>query len=104
MLLSYHSGEDTAVKRALRQASTSTAPPGLPVELPEHAPPLRLLVRGAEQADAGQVRANPRAQSVRLRAAERVSGTGQDRHAGAGCGHFITTHDTMSATTTRSDD
>ena len=33
---------------------------------------LRLLVRGSEKASAEEIDANPRAQSVRLRAAERV--------------------------------
>ena len=37
-----------------------------------HEPPLRLLTRGAEQADAAEVAANPRAASVRLRAVERI--------------------------------
>ncbi len=70
--LSYHSLEDRIVKRALVQGARSSAPPGLPVELPEHAPWLRLLTRGAEVADAAEVAANPRAASVRLRAAERL--------------------------------
>jgi 16S rRNA (cytosine1402-N4)-methyltransferase len=35
-------------------------------------PWLRLLTRGAEKADDGEVAANPRAASVRVRAAERL--------------------------------
>jgi 16S rRNA (cytosine1402-N4)-methyltransferase len=35
-------------------------------------PQLRLLTRGAEQASAEEVAANPRAASVRLRAVERI--------------------------------
>ena len=38
----------------------------------EQQPALRLITRGAEQADADEVAANPRAASVRLRAIERV--------------------------------
>ena len=68
----YQSLEDRMVKRTFAAGATSSAPPDLPVEQPEHAPYLRLLTRGAEQADAAEVAANPRAQSVRLRAAERV--------------------------------
>ena len=69
---SYHSLEDRLVKRVLAERARSTAPPGLPLELPEHAPVLRLLTRGAEQADDAEIAANPRAASVRLRAAERI--------------------------------
>jgi 16S rRNA (cytosine1402-N4)-methyltransferase len=72
VVLSYQSLEDRIVKRALQARSTSTAPAGLPVELPEHRPELRLLVRGAELADETERAANPRATPVRLRAAERV--------------------------------
>ena len=71
----YQSLEDRMVKRALAAGATSSAPPDLPVERPEHAPYLRLLTRGAEQADADEVARNPRAASVRLRAAVRVRPT-----------------------------
>ena len=69
---SYQSLEDRIVKQALAELAKSTAPPGLPVELPEHAPRIRLLTRGSEQAGEDETAANPRAQSVRLRAAERT--------------------------------
>lgn len=72
LVLSYHSLEDRIVKRAFSAASTGTAPAGLPVEPEEHAPRFRLLVRGAEQASQVERSVNPRAASVRLRAAERV--------------------------------
>jgi 16S rRNA (cytosine1402-N4)-methyltransferase len=72
VVLSYHSLEDRLVKRVLTAGATSRAPHGLPV-VPEHdLPTLRLLTRGAEPADAQEVAANPRAASVRLRAAERI--------------------------------
>ena len=74
-VLSYHSLEDRITKRALVAGATSTTPPGLPVELAEHAPFLRLLTRGAEEADAAEQLANPRSASVRLRAAERIRAT-----------------------------
>ncbi|HEX6935913.1 MAG TPA: 16S rRNA (cytosine(1402)-N(4))-methyltransferase RsmH [Actinomycetes bacterium] len=72
VVLSYHSLEDRLVKRTLVAGATSTAPPGLPVVLPEHEPVLRLLTRGAEEPDAAEIAANPRAASARLRAAERL--------------------------------
>ncbi|MGC5583550.1 16S rRNA (cytosine(1402)-N(4))-methyltransferase RsmH [Ornithinimicrobium sp. W1665] len=75
VVLSYHSLEDRITKRGLAAGATSTAPPGFPVELPEHAPWLRLLVRGAEQADEVETARNPRSASVRLRAAERIRPT-----------------------------
>jgi 16S rRNA (cytosine1402-N4)-methyltransferase len=72
VVLSYQSLEDRLVKRALAAASTSTAPAGLPMELPEHRPQFKLLVRGAELASESEQAENPRAKPVRLRAAERV--------------------------------
>lgn len=72
VVLSYQSLEDRLVKREFADASASTAPAGLPVELPEHAPRFRLLVKGAQLASDEERAANPRATPVRLRAAERV--------------------------------
>ncbi|MFV0433222.1 MAG: 16S rRNA (cytosine(1402)-N(4))-methyltransferase RsmH [Leucobacter sp.] len=72
VFMSYQSLEDRLVKRELAGRSRSTAPAGLPVELPEHRPEFRLLTRGAELADAAERERNPRAIPVRLRAAERV--------------------------------
>lgn len=74
VVMAYQSLEDRIVKRILQTRSRSTAPQGLPVELPEHRPELRLLTRGAELASDDEKTANPRAASVRLRAAERVRG------------------------------
>nr|WP_209665350.1 16S rRNA (cytosine(1402)-N(4))-methyltransferase RsmH [Amycolatopsis magusensis] len=69
---SYQSLEDRLVKQALAAKAKSRTPEGLPVELPGHGPELRLLTRGAEQANEAEIEANPRASSVRLRAAERI--------------------------------
>ncbi len=74
VVMAYHSLEDRIVKQVLTAGARSTTPPDLPVELPEHAPQLRLLTRGAETASPAEVEANPRAASVRLRAAERLRG------------------------------
>lgn len=72
VVLSYQSLEDRIVKHVLVAGSTSSAPRGLPVELPEHQPTLKLLVRGAELASEAEIASNPRSAPVRLRAAERV--------------------------------
>jgi 16S rRNA (cytosine1402-N4)-methyltransferase len=72
--LSYHSLEDRIVKRALVARTVSTAPRGLPVETDDTAPTFRMLTRGAPKAADGEVESNPRAASVRLRAAERIRG------------------------------
>ena len=72
VVMSYQSLEDKVVKAELVAGSTSTVPVDLPFVPEGSAPPLRLLVRGAEQASAQEVADNPRAASVRLRAAERV--------------------------------
>ncbi|NEE03085.1 16S rRNA (cytosine(1402)-N(4))-methyltransferase RsmH [Phytoactinopolyspora halotolerans] len=74
VFLAYHSLEDRMVKRTLAAGAASTAPPGLPVELPEHRPVLKLLTRG-EAPTPDEVAANPRAGSARLRAAERARST-----------------------------
>lgn len=72
VVLSYQSLEDRIVKRALGERARTTAPPDMPVLRPEDEPELALLTRGAEKADESEVAVNPRAASVRLRAAERV--------------------------------
>jgi len=72
VVLSYHSLEDRIVKRALAEQARSRTPVDLPVELPGHGPRLRLLTRGAELAGEQETADNPRAASVRLRAAERI--------------------------------
>ncbi len=72
VVLAYQSLEDRIVKQQLAVRSRSTAPSGLPIELPEHRPEFRLLVRGAELADESERARNPRSIPVRLRAAERL--------------------------------
>jgi 16S rRNA (cytosine1402-N4)-methyltransferase len=72
VVLSYHSLEDKMVKQALRRGAEITAPPDLPVIPPDSRPWLRLITRGSEVASEAEVAANPRARSVRLRAAEKL--------------------------------
>ena len=75
-VLSYHSLEDRTTKQAFAAGATSSTPPGLPVELPEHAAYLSLVTRGGEEPDDAEVALNPRAASAHLRVAERVRATG----------------------------
>jgi 16S rRNA (cytosine1402-N4)-methyltransferase len=71
VVLSYQSLEDKIVKTELVRRSTSDVPVDFPF-IPEGSQPeLTLLVRGSEQASDAEIAANPRAQSVRLRAAQR---------------------------------
>ena len=72
VVLAYQSLEDRIVKREFAARSASTAPRGLPIELPEHRPEFALLVRGAELASDDERARNPRSAPVRLRAAERL--------------------------------
>ena len=81
VVLSYHSLEDRLTKQVLAAASTTDAPAGLPVVPESLQPPLRLLTRGAEKASEAEVTANPRARSVRLRAAERIRAQHTSQHA-----------------------
>lgn len=74
VVISYHSGEDRVVKRVLADAATGgcTCPPGLPCACgarPRH----RLVFRGSRSPSAHEVARNHRAESARLRAAERTT-------------------------------
>jgi 16S rRNA (cytosine1402-N4)-methyltransferase len=81
VVMSYQSLEDRIVKRELTARARSTGPIDLPVELPGTGPTLRLLTRGSEPPSDDEVAANPRAASVKLRAAEHIdeSATGRER-------------------------
>jgi len=72
VVLAYHSLEDRMVKRELAAGAASRTPVDLPMELPGHGPELRLLTRGSEPATDDEIEDNPRAASVRCRAAERI--------------------------------
>jgi len=72
VVLAYHSLEDRIVKRSFAELAVDRTPPDLPVPLAEAGPQIRLLSRGSEPAAEEEIAANPRAASVRLRAAERI--------------------------------
>lgn len=71
-VLSFHSLEDRITKQAFARACRSTAPAGLPVELPEHLPEFELLLRGASTPSATELEHNSRSASVKLRAVRRT--------------------------------
>ncbi len=73
-VLSYHSGEDRIVKDRLRAAATGgcVCPPGLPCVCGAR-PTVRLLGRGGRRPSDAEIATNRRAESARLRAAERLS-------------------------------
>jgi 16S rRNA (cytosine1402-N4)-methyltransferase len=72
-VLAYHSGEDRIVKDRVREAETGgcTCPPGLPCVCGA-VPTVRLLRRGVRKPTAAEIAANPRAESARLRAVEKL--------------------------------
>jgi 16S rRNA (cytosine1402-N4)-methyltransferase len=85
VVLSYHSLEDRIVKQALAEAAGGRVeapspfrgsrhePPGLPVDPPAaRAALVTVLTRRPERPDPSEVAANPRAESAKLRAAERL--------------------------------
>jgi len=73
VVMSYHSLEDRLVKQAFAAGAHPDVPRGLPV-IPESLRPwLRLVTRGAEKASAEEISGNPRSQSVRVRAVERMA-------------------------------
>jgi 16S rRNA (cytosine1402-N4)-methyltransferase len=67
-VITYHSGEDRAVKHAFREwASACVCPPGQPVCTCRGRPLGRLVSRKPVVPDADEVAANPRARSAHLR-------------------------------------
>jgi 16S rRNA (cytosine1402-N4)-methyltransferase len=79
---SYHSLEDRMVKQAFAEATRSDVPVDMPFVPEGHEPALRLVTRGAVQADAAEIAHNARAASVRLRAIERLAPSPQHPHRG----------------------
>ena len=72
-VMSFQSLEDRIVKEIFTEAITSGTPRDLPVDLPEFAAKFALVVRGSVLPSEAEIAANSRAQSVRLRAIERLA-------------------------------
>ena len=79
VVLAYHSGEDRIAKEVLRTAATGgcTCPPNLPCVCGA-VPSVRLVRRGARRPTAAEVTSNPRAESARLRVAEKLAPSSED--------------------------
>lgn len=73
VVMAYQSLEDKIVKSFFTEVTTSRTPRGLPVDLPDSAAKYALVMRGSEAASAEEIVINPRAQSMRLRAVERLA-------------------------------
>lgn len=73
VVMAYQSLEDKIVKSALTAITESKTPRGLPIELPGSAAKYALVMRGSVAADDAEIAINPRAQSMRLRAIERLA-------------------------------
>ncbi|MEU3846080.1 16S rRNA (cytosine(1402)-N(4))-methyltransferase RsmH [Micrococcus terreus] len=72
VVMSYHSLEDRITKRQMTALATSTAPPGFPIELEEHAPVVKMLTRGVDKPTQHEIEENPRASSAKVRALEKI--------------------------------
>ncbi len=72
VVMAYQSLEDKIVKSALASITESKTPRGLPIELPGSAAKYSLVMRGSIAADDAEIALNPRSQSMRLRAVERL--------------------------------
>ena len=73
-VITYHSGEDRIVARRFRDAAADdcVCPPGSGACRCGGAPSVRLVPRKAVTASEGEIAANPRARSARLRVAEQL--------------------------------
>jgi 16S rRNA (cytosine1402-N4)-methyltransferase len=73
-VIAFHSLEDRIVKEYFRRESRDClCPPGQPVCTCGHRASLRILTRKPVRPEEGEVQANPRARSARLRVAERLA-------------------------------
>ena len=73
VVMAYQSLEDKIVKKAFAEVTESHSPLGLPFDLPNSAASYKLIISGSEGASEEEIAINARAQSMRLRALERVA-------------------------------
>jgi 16S rRNA (cytosine1402-N4)-methyltransferase len=73
VVMAYQSLQDKIVKKAFSQVTESHSPLGLPFDLPNSAASYKLIISGSEGASEEEIAINARAQSMRLRALERVA-------------------------------
>ena len=73
VVMSFQSLEDKIVKKFFTAATESKTPVGLPVEIEALAAKFKLVFSGSEKASEQEIEENSRAQSVRLRAIQRVA-------------------------------
>ncbi len=73
VVMSFQSLEDKIVKRAFQAVTESKSPVGLPIEIDSLKAKYRLIFSGSEKASDAEIEVNSRAQSVRLRALERMA-------------------------------
>ncbi|CAB4656460.1 unannotated protein [freshwater metagenome] len=73
VVMSFQSLEDRIVKEVFVKACTSLTPRDLPVELPQFAAKFSFVIKNSESPTQSEIEQNSRAQSVRLRAIERVA-------------------------------
>jgi 16S rRNA (cytosine1402-N4)-methyltransferase len=80
VVIAYHSLEDRIVKQYFaRLARSCVCPPGLPVCRCGHRPSLRLVTKKPVTPGFREVQMNPRSRAAKLRAAEKLPVTGDDR-------------------------
>lgn len=73
VVMSFQSLEDRIVKNFFSVATQSLTPRELPVEIPGLAAKFKLVVKSSETPSSNELTENPRSQSVRLRAIERLA-------------------------------
>ena len=73
VVMSFQSLEDRIVKEVFVKACTSLTPRDLPIDLPQFAAKFSFVIKNSETPTALDIEENSRAQSVRLRAIERVA-------------------------------
>jgi 16S rRNA (cytosine1402-N4)-methyltransferase len=73
VVISFHSLEDRLVKEFFRRESQGClCPPSVPVCVCGHKPKLKIVTKKAVQSSPGEIQANPRSRSAKMRVAEKI--------------------------------